>query len=587
MIIGIDLGTTYSLCSCYKDGAVQLIPNGQGAYMTPSVVHFNDDNTFYVGNSATKTTPHSFRYFKEFMGTTKTFPFQEKEFTPVELSAFVLKQLKADAEAFLGYPVTEAIISVPAYFNDNQRIATKQAGQLAGLNTLRIVNEPSAAALAHRMDDSDATMLVFDFGGGTLDVSVVDSFENIIEILAIAGDNHLGGKTVDDLLATAFCSATGLKAKDLSPEEHTQFMAQIEQVKITLSTQDFVSLSFLGRETIFTKPLLLKLLEPLFDRMKQIIRRAVTDSDLQLHEIDKVILVGGSSQLVGLSQFLADLIGIPPALTTKPQEVVATGMGYYVGIKLREEEVEDFILTDVCPFTLGVAVVDGVLDNAPHVSPIIPRNTTLPASRTHTFSTVHDGQESIKLSILQGEAYYKVDNLLLEEITFPVTAGAAGSQNVNVTFTYDLNGILQVEITHENTGRTKLHTIVNQSIHYSDYDLQEAIKSIEQYKLSFTETTTPLLKHANLIYSQCAPAMRDTLRILMMQYNVAKNQSLIAHRKAHAELVAFLEDLEAQQEHFMDRNDDDLDTHPFMEDFDDLDDLDDDYHHYDDDDFED
>lgn len=595
MIIGIDLGTTYSLCACYKDGEVILIPNQWGELLTPSAVHFKEDRTFSVGPCNDDSYIHHVKYFKEFMGTPHTFQLGSSQFTPVELSAFVLKQLKADAEAFLGCEVTEAVISVPAYFNDNQRIATKQAGQIAGLNTLRIVNEPSAAALAHRLEEEASVMMVFDFGGGTLDVSIVECFDNIIEILAIAGDNHLGGKTVDQLLASAFCTATGLNANSLSPEEHDSFLTQIEQVKFLLGQQEYVTFSFQSYETIFTQTLFQKLLMPLFDKMKQLMSRAVRDSRKVLDEIDKIILVGGSSKLFGLSDYIQELMGTKPLCSLNPQEVVATGMGYYVGIKSRCQQVEDFILTDVCPFTLGVGVVVDSNDNAPHVSPLIQRNSTLPATRTERFTTVTDNQSAVTLSILQGESYYQKENLLLDEISIKVDPGAGGSQTIDVTFVYDLNGILQVDAVHLNSGRKKRRTIVSHGLHYSDQELAQAIEQLNNYRLAYEKTTTPLLKYADKVYAQCSNVAREQLELLLSSYQRALNLSLVEHRKAHMNLVRFLQELEKREKFLLDEEDskenifafDSDEDDSFFEDDEDEFDYDDDEDDDDDDDYDD
>lgn len=542
MIIGIDLGTTFSLCSYFSENGPKLIPNSQGKYLTPSIVHFKEDKTFTVGDCSDPSFLHHVSYFKEFMGTTHKFTLGKQEFSPVELSTFVLKQLKSDAETFLGVKVTEAVISVPAYFNDNQRIATKQAGQLAGLATTRIINEPSAAALAYRGDSEEATLLVFDFGGGTLDVSVVDCFENIIEILSISGDNHLGGKTVDDLIAHYFCEKTEISFEDLDKEEQKTLLLQSQQAKEALSKSKNLIFSFKGKDLLFTREILEDLILPLFKKMKQIMANAVRDSGKVPSEIDQVVLVGGSSHLVGLSAYISELMGKVPVSATKPQEVVALGMGFYAGIKSRNEAVEDIILTDVCPFTLGIGVVHGPHDHTPHVSPMIPRNTTLPAIRRELFSTVHDDQEKVQLTIVQGEAYYQKDNLLLEELSITVDPGTAGTQGIEVTFTYDLNGILQVDIVHLNSGRSKSRAIVSQGLHYSEFELHSAMEALNRFKLaSSTPQEDPLLTLAREAYPSCDEFCQKQLSALMGYYEQALEMGTVEKRKASRRLQEFLD----------------------------------------------
>lgn len=538
MMIGIDLGTTFSLAAYYQDGAAKLIPNALGKVLTPSVVHFKEDLTFIVGECSHPDYLYHAKYFKEYMGTNHSFQMGKLEFSPIELSSFVLKQLKDDAERHLGCEITEAVISVPAYFNDNQRIATKQAGQLAGLNTATIINEPSAAALAHRFDKEENTVMVFDFGGGTLDISIVDCFENIIEILSISGDNHLGGKTIDNLLVTGFCNATGMDFNAMEAAEQEEFLLQIEQLKMALAKGDTL-FTYKDYSQYFTPLVFQNMIQPVFERMKDIMKEAVKNCRKKLGDIDEVILVGGSSNLMGLAEFIEEKTGLVPLLLGNPQEVVAKGMGYYTGIKTRDKNVCDLVLTDVCPFTLGVGVVHSEHDKAPHVKPMIPRNSTLPATHTESFSPVYEDQTAINLSILQGEAYYKKDNLILGDITIDLDEGSIQDQTIDVSFTYDINGILQVDVLHVHSGRKKSRIIANQSLQYNDYELKKATEALNRFKLATEQH--PLLQKALKLYETSNKHTRAELDKAIAFFQQAMRTGLVEQRKAEYSLSMFID----------------------------------------------
>lgn len=555
MIIGIDLGTTYSLCAYFDGKNPQLIPNSQGKFLTASEVHLGEDKSFAVGDCPAGDFPYHFRFFKEFMGTDRVFSGGGECFSAVQLSALVLKQLKEDAERFLNCKVEEAVISVPAYFNDNQRIATKQAGQLAGLGSSRIVNEPSAAALCYQFGYDEATLMVFDFGGGTFDVSMVDCFDNIIEILSISGDNHLGGKTVDQHLGRYFCQEVGLNWSLL--EEDGQLLRDMEVIKEKLPQEPQILYEYQGKEFLFTRHLLQDICKPLFHRLKVIMAQAVRDSGKEMGDIDQVILVGGSSRLVGLPQFIEDLMGIKPICTKNPQTVVALGMGYYVGMKSRQSALRELILTDVCPFTLGVGTVTGNQDSRPHVTPLIPRNTTLPASFQSRFVTVSHGQDAIVVNVVQGEGYFVKENLLLANIEFSLPPAPAGEEGVEVCFTYDFNGILQVDIYHEESGTHKSHRILStEAKHYREEELQEAIDQLNQYRLHcLSGEEHGLLREANGFYGRMGRHEKEILAKLMGEYKLALGNSRVESRKIQRKFRFLLEHMAKWEEN----------THDFSE----------------------
>lgn len=560
-ILGIDLGTTNSLACVWKDGGPRLLKNSLGELLTPSVVSLDREGNLTVGAVAREqliTDPeNTASSFKRWMGTGRTFTLGGKTFTPPELSALVLEKLRRDAEEELGEPVTEAIISVPAYFNDNQRSATKLAAQLAGLAADRIINEPSAAALAYRLThgEGDVCLIVFDFGGGTLDVSVVECFENVIEITAIAGDNRLGGNDVDEAIAKYFCAYNGLRPGDLSAEQHAILLRQAEQCKCALSWSALAVMCLPGPDgqeysLTLTRELLKTLCEELFTRMKKVLAKAIRDSGRAIGEIDQVILVGGSSKLSVLPDFIASLFGRPPLMLDDPETVVARGVGVCAGIKERSGELRDIVMTDVCPFTLGTSVVNDDKDQNPHMSVMIERNSVLPVSRSDRFYTTRDNQEKIRVDILQGEEYYARDNLKLGEVLITVPPEAAGKQWVKTTFTYDINGVLQVEVENTSTSRKKTAYVVNPSLHLTEEELEQKLMELSaiRKRLDQSEEEQLLLATAERIFAESTgQTRREAGRLLDLYRGMVEKKSDPARR--HRERKWMKEQLEKLKEY--------------------------------------
>ena len=492
------------------------------------------------------------------MGTQKTFTLGEKTFTPPELSALVLEKLRRDAEAALGEEVTEAVISVPAYFNDNQRSATKLAAQLAGLKTERIINEPSAAALAYRLanGEEDACLIIFDLGGGTLDVSVVECFENVIEITAIAGDNRLGGGDIDEAIARYFCAYNGLPQNVLSAEQQAMLLRQAERCKCALSWSAMSVMVLPGPDgttynLTLTRDLLSKLCEDLFNRMKKVLARAIRDSGRGIGEIDHVILVGGSSKLAVLPDFLASLFGKPPLILDDPDTIVARGVGVCAGIKERKGEIRDIVMTDVCPFTLGTSVVDNDKDQNPHMAVMIERNSVLPISRSDRFYTTRDNQEKIRVDILQGEEYYARDNLKLGEVVITVPPEPAGKQWVKTTFTYDINGVLQVDVENPSTARKKTAYVVNPSLHLSEEELERKLQELADIRreLEQSEEEQLLLATAERIFAESTGRLREAVgRVLTAYRGALEDQSPSRRHRARRWMKEQLEALEKYQD---------------------------------------
>lgn len=554
-IIGIDLGTTNSLASVWKDGKCTLIPNSFNEYMTPSVVGFDDNKNMLVGKIAKErliSHPHkTAASFKCFMGSNKKIMLDGREFTAAELSSFILRQLKEDAESFLGESVEEAVISVPAYFDDNGRSATKLAGEMAGFKVERIVNEPSAAALAYRVNhESDDTYLVFDFGGGTLDISIVDIFDSIIEIVAVAGDNHLGGDDFNHAIAEYFCKANHLTYKNLSDEVKAVILKQAEMCKITLSTQPDTAMVLNYDNKVYSLALdnqkLLNITAPIFKRIETPVVKAMQDAGISASEISDIILIGGSSRMLLVQKYLENLFRREVSVSISPDTAVAIGAGIAAGIKARNEDIKDMILTDICPFTLGTQVVNHADEKRTLFSPVIERNATLPASVEKTFCTACDNQKKLVFKVAQGEKMYFDDNLYLGELEIPVTPAPAGEREADVRFTYDINGILQVDVTNKETGKTVSKVIVNNN-RLSEKELKEKMRELEKIKIHPRELDENklLIAKAERLYEENVGDLRNIISSRLEYFDLAlssQNQRKI--RKAAESFSQFLDSIE-------------------------------------------
>ena len=489
-VIGIDLGTTNSLGAYWKDGTVQLIPMERESFLLPSVVGYVEGEGFLAGAAAKeRLIPYArdtAASFKRFMGTAKEYCLGGRAYTPMELSAMVLEQIKRNAEFYLKEEIEEAVITVPAYFNDRQRSDTRKAAQIAGLKVERLINEPSAAALAYRQEygEEDRTLLVFDFGGGTLDLSYVECFDNVIEIIAVAGDNHLGGDDIDEAVSAYFCRENGFCPEELTKEEQAKLRKFAEDAKCALVQQDGVTMeldirgktcrAFLNSERLF------EICMPLFGKIKQLFLHILEDADSRVSGIDDLIMVGGSSKLAVVKRFLRELLGKEPIVLGETDMVVARGAGIYAGIRQRKEDIRDMLLTDVCPFTLGIGVNNKANRDKNILNPMIERNSTLPASHRDRFVTVSDYQTEIRIRIYQGEEYYVDDDVLLGELTIEVALRPAGQAWVDVQFTYDINGILHVTVENE-MGQSRQILLANQAL--SEEELERYTREMERILL--------------------------------------------------------------------------------------------------------
>ena len=558
-IIGIDLGTTNSLACVYRNGRAELIPNELGDFKTSSAVSVLEDGTVLVGAAAKErlvSHPESTAAsFKIWMGTEKRLNLGIRQFKPEELSALVLRQLLEDSTRYLGEPVEEAVISVPAYFNDDQRCATKLAAQLAGLTVRRLINEPSAAALYHRYStqSGDSQMMIVDFGGGTLDVSIVDCFENIIEITAIAGDNRLGGNDIDHAIVAHFCKENGLMEERLAPSLRASLYRQAETAKIALSDVQETVITIQQEDTqyslVLTNALLRQLCEPVFQKVRAVITRAMKDRE-RTSRIHDVVLVGGSSGLTVFGDFLEELFGRRPHVAQKPDEIVALGVGLCAGIKERAEDLLDLVMTDVCPFSLGVATYSYAGDKTPHMAVLIPRSSMLPASHQECFYTLHNHQNRLRFEIYQGEGYFASENLKLGELEVQVPPGLAGEQSALVTFTYDIDGILHVSA-KSSGGDYRDTLLLNPNLHLSEEGRAEAMERIRQIQLAAqgSQKEQLLLERGLRLYEQTIGQRRKLVAELVGYWKqIMEPNDLIERERNYEWVKERLDLLEAQTE---------------------------------------
>lgn len=495
-IIGIDLGTTNSIVSCFINKECVIIPNSLEENLTPSVVSIIENDEILVGRAAKErliTHPQlTAATFKRFMGTNKKYNLGKHIFTPTELSSFVLKSLKADAEAFLKTEITEAVISVPAYFNDQQRRATKQAGEMAGLKVERLINEPTAAAVAYGLHqtEEEKKFLVFDLGGGTFDVSILELFDDIMEVKAVAGNNFLGGEDFDQCLIDYFINHHELKKESLDIKTLSALKKLAEGCKIALSTTDKYDMNYTINDQNYN--LLISnnkfetIVQDLLLKLKQPLQKAFRDSEVYTDDLDEIILVGGSTRMPIIRSFAAKYFGRLPLCSINPDEVVAYGAGIYGAMKERNECLKETVLTDVCPYTLGTEVAIhneyGDIEGG-RFQPIIERNTIVPCSKVERFYTLYDYQRVIRIEVYQGESRMVENNVKLGELEVYVPAETRGKSAIDVRYTYDINGILEVEVKTIATGEVKRKVILKNDCTLTEEEVETRLKELENIKI--------------------------------------------------------------------------------------------------------
>jgi molecular chaperone HscC len=530
MIIAIDLGTTNSLAAVWRDGRALIVPNALGEHLTPSCVGVDDDGSILVGRAARErlqTHPQlTAAVFKRYMGSEKKITLGGKEFRPEELSSMVLRSLKADAEAFLGESVDEAIVTVPAYFSDAQRKATRIAGQLAGLKVERLLNEPTAAALAHGIRDreQESKFLVFDLGGGTFDVSILELFEGVMEVRASAGDNFLGGEDFVTVLADAFLANSGLKAAlggtALDARQAQRLRDEAERVKRALSEQATVRMSGRHDEKDYhwdvDEETLTKLCEPLLLRLRTPVERALRDATIRAAELDTVVLAGGATRMPIVRKLVSRMFGRFPSLQLDPDEAVALGAAVQAGLKMRDAALDEVVMTDVAPYSLGIAIslqVGPKQFDGGHYLPIIERNSAVPVSRVKSIVTAVDYQKEIQVAIYQGESRLVADNVFLGKIAFPVPPKKAGEIGIDVRFTYDISGVLEAEATVQATQERHKIVITDNAGIMAPEEIARRLAELSVLKIHPREQmdNRTLVARADRLYEQ---SLGDTRHLL-------------------------------------------------------------------------
>ncbi|WP_234124359.1 molecular chaperone HscC [Clostridium hydrogenum] len=527
--IGIDLGTTNSLAAYFTDDGPKIIPNAFGENLTPSIVSVDENGEILVGKIAKErliTHPQdTASAFKRYMGTSKLYKLGEYVFSPEDLSSFVLKSLKADAEAFLKEEISEAVISVPAYFNDTQRKATKHAAELAGLSVERLISEPTAAAISYgiHLKDADTKFLVFDLGGGTFDVSILEMFEGIMEVKSIAGDNFLGGEDFTNLLVSYFLEINKIDVDSLDNKERSAIYKQAEICKKAVSNNNEGKMEFTKDDETFEKKIIRdefeRLANTLLIRLRQPIERALKDANLAPEDLDAVILIGGATRMPFIKSVVSKMFGKLPYSNINPDEAVALGAAIQVALKDRNENLEELILTDVCPYTLGTEVAHRISESDykdGYFFPIIERNTPIPVSKVKRLYTIVNKQTKIRVDIFQGESRLTKNNVKLGTLKINVPPAPAGEQSIDVRYTYDINGILEVEVTAVETGTTKRVVIQENPGVMSEQEVEKRLVALKDIKIHPRERAKNryLLARAERLYEEALGDKRAFISVL-------------------------------------------------------------------------
>ncbi len=562
LCIGIDLGTTNSLCGVFQDGRPQLIPNADRKFLTPSVVGLLPSGEVIVGQAAVDlrvTNPQrTAACFKRFMGTDRQLSIAGRSFSAPELSSLVLKSLVRDAQAYLQQPVEQAVITVPAYFNDHQRKATQVAGEMAGLTVRRIINEPTAAALVYGFNDPqlEQKICVVDLGGGTFDVTVMDVFEGTLEIQATAGECLLGGEDFTERLVAAVLKQKNLQLEQAElklPKMVSRLRYECNLAKCRLAQEEEASIRIPTAEGIFadSPPIVRvqrrtfdKLCDNLMERIRKPLGKAIRDASITPQEIDEVILVGGATRMTVMQEAVNSFFGRPGRMEFNPDEVVALGAAIQAALIQQDKAVADLVMTDVCPFTLGVEVckeIGGRLMPGYFV-PLIHRNSTIPISKEEEFHTIYDNQQFVEVRVFQGDARRVDDNIELGTLKVDKLPPGKAGASFYVRFTYDLNGVLEVEA-YAPGGRKHRTILTNHVKGLSPEQIQQAAERLEKLKFYPREDVRhqSLARFCERLLGELPITLRQQLDWRLDQYEsaLAQGQRDVAEQARH-DLIAAL-----------------------------------------------
>jgi molecular chaperone HscC len=540
-IVGIDLGTTNSLVAVWTPEGARLVPNALGETLTPSVVNVTDSEVT-VGRSAGEqliTRPDdTIAAFKRWMGTEKIVRLDGRAFRAEELSSLVLASLKRDAEAHLCEAIDEAIVSVPAYFNDLQRRATLNAAKLAGIRVERLVNEPTAAALAYGLGEvEEAQFLVFDLGGGTFDVSILDKYDDVMEVRATAGDNYLGGNDFRDHLAADLCRRHDIDRDRLSSGDRSRLVRFAESLKIELSARQTANYAIeIGGKPIegmIERSEYEALVKPLLTRLRLPLERAISDARLNPADLAQIVLVGGATRMPAIRALVGRLFGRLPLTHLNPDHLVALGSAVQAGLKTRDAALKDVVMTDVCPYTLGISAYhagDGKKSGELVTVPIIERNSVVPISRSERFVTVSDTQAKIDVEIYQGENLKPDNNVHLGTVSVAVPEAKAGREAIDVRFTYDVNGALEVEV-HVASTREMHRRVFRNHADLGEADLEARFTELARLKVPPRDQAENrlLVARAERIYAELLGEGRERVLEALKSFSLAIEDPRNAH----------------------------------------------------------
>ncbi len=555
--IGIDLGTTHSLVAIFEQGRQRLIPNAHGSVLTPSVVSVDEQGDVLVGQSAQErlvTSPkQTVHAFKRMIGTGKTWQLGKHRFDAIELSSLVLKSLKADAEAELGEQVSEAVISVPAYFNDQQRLATKQAAELAGLRVQRLINEPTAASLVYGLheSDSDKHILVLDLGGGTFDVTILEYFDGVFEVHASAGDNHLGGEDFTETMVRLISDKLSDQGAKLSDKAKLYAYAERAKKELSVSNQLRLEIPVKGKkqELVLSRNEFDDACNELLQRIRGPIVRAIQDADLTPDEFDEVVLVGGATRMPLFRDFVTRMFKRFPQVKLNPDEVVAQGTAIQSAMLADNQQLKEVVLTDVMPYSLGINVHNEAEPENSFFQPIIERNQIIPLSRVDSFYPVHERQNVIEVGIYQGESRYCKNNLKLDSLSVNIPKEGPG-RGVDVRFTYDHNGILEVLVKRHHGDDEKRLVIEHRQGQMSPAEIEQALQKLAELKIHprDLDVNRAIVERGERLYEMALGEERDKVAEVISYFEQAlASQDPKAISKARQEVTDWYQAYEGER----------------------------------------